>query len=36
MYVLRRMQAAGKQVRHLENRLVVVERKVWRDLDQAA
>lgn len=34
--LLKHMQTAGKQVRHLERRLGAVERKVWRDLDQAA
>lgn len=29
--LLRHMQSSGKQVRHLEQRLGVVERKVWRD-----
>jgi DNA repair exonuclease SbcCD ATPase subunit len=29
--LLRHMQSAGKQVRHLEQRLGVIERKVWRD-----
>ena len=29
--LLRHMQQSGKQVRHLEQRLGVVERKVWRD-----
>lgn len=34
--LLKHMQANGKQVRHLEQRLGAVERKVWRDIDQAA
>lgn len=34
--LLRHMQSNDKQVRHLEQRLGAVERKVWRDLDQAA
>lgn len=34
--LLKHMQSAGKQVRHLERRLGAVERKVWRELDQAA
>lgn len=29
--LLRHMQASGKEVRHLEQRLFVIERKVWRD-----
>lgn len=35
-FVLRRMLAAGKNVRHMETRLGSLERKVWRDLDEAA
>lgn len=34
--LLRHMQSAGKEVRHLERRLGAVERKVWRELDEAA
>lgn len=34
--LLKHMQSSGKQVRHLEQRLGAVERKVWRDFDQAA
>ena len=33
--LLRHMQQSGKQVRHLEQRLGAVERKVWRDQDAA-
>lgn len=29
--LLRQMQAAGKEVRHLEKRLHMIERKVWRE-----
>lgn len=34
--LLRHMQQSGKEVRHLERRLGSVERKVWRDMDEAA
>jgi hypothetical protein len=33
--LLRHMQSSGKQVRHLEQRLGAVERKVWREIDAA-
>lgn len=33
MYVLGRMRAAGKDVRHLEQRLGALERRVFRNLD---
>jgi len=33
--LLRHMQQSGKQVRHLEQRLGAVERKVWRDQEAA-
>lgn len=34
--LLRNMQQAGKQVRHLEQRLFALERKACRELDEAA
>lgn len=34
--LLKHMQQSGKQVRHLEQRLGAVERKVWRELGEAA